>query len=80
MRRVHDEDGVEFEADRPRLDVAHAGQQQGRQHFTIRRAAFDPGGYLFEHPLARRVFQQAHQRLDRRMEPDHPRFELRLRR
>ena len=78
MRRIDDEHRMELESDRARLDVAHAGQQQRRENFTIRRAAFDFGSHLLQHTFAGRVLQQPDQRLNLGMQPHHARFELRL--
>ena len=65
MARVDDQHRVELEADRrPRLDVAHARQQERGQHFAIRVAAMNAVGDLFEQPLARRFLDQPHERFD----------------
>ena len=76
MRGVDHQHGVEFEAHRPRLHVTHAGQQQRGQHFAIARAAFDAAGDFFEQPVARRFFQQAHQRFDFRLKAHDLRVDL----
>ena len=63
--RVDDQHGVELEADRrPRLDVLHAGQQQRGQQLAIAQALVNPAGDFFEQPVARRLFDQPHERLD----------------
>ena len=70
VRRVDDQHGVKLEADlRPRLHVAHAGQQQRGQHVAIAQARVNPGGHFLQQLLARRVFQQPHDRLDLGLEP-----------
>ena len=76
MGRVHDQDGVEFVADaRPRLHVAHAGQQERRQHVAVGRALPHPRGHLLQQPFARGFLQQADERLDPGLEPHHLRVE-----
>jgi len=75
---VDHEHGVEFEADGPWLDVPHARQEQRGEHFAIGRAALDAGGDFLEHAFARRIFQQAHERLDFGVQPYGIGFELRL--
>jgi hypothetical protein len=64
MRGINDEDGVKFETDWTRLDVADAGQKERREYFLVGRAAVDALGDFFEDAFARGVFEQAHERLD----------------
>ena len=67
---MHREDGVELEADRPGLDVAHAGEENGGEQFGIRGAGLDFFRDAFQEPVARGGFQQADKRLDLGPEPD----------
>ena len=77
--RVDDQDRVELEADAgPRLDVAHAGQQQRRQHVAVSQALPDPRGDLLQQPLARGLLQQPDQGLDLGLEPHDLRVQGRL--
>jgi hypothetical protein len=74
VRRVDDQHRMELETDRgPRLHVAHACQQERGQNFCVGRAAVNPGGHLFQQPIARRLFQQPHQRFDLRPQLHDPR-------
>ena len=59
---------MELEADGTRLDVADPGEQQGRDDLAIAQATANPGAELLEDTIARRLFQQAHQRFDVGME------------
>ena len=69
VRRIHDQHGVKLEADRrPRLDVLHAGQQQRGQQFLVAHAAADAVGNFFQQSVARRFFEQPHERLDLRLQ------------
>ena len=61
---VDDQDGVELEADRPRLDAAHAGQEHGAEQLLVAGAPADLRGDRFEQLLARRVLDEADERLD----------------
>ena len=80
VRRVDDEDGVELEADRVRLHVADAGQEEGRQQVPVREPLLQvPDGHL-ERPLAGRLLDPAHDRLDLRAEPDRVGADLQVRR
>ncbi len=77
--RVDHQHRVELEPDvGPRLDVAHAGQQQGGQHFLIAQPLLDPPGDLLEEPLARGVLQQPDDGLDLGLEPHDLRVQLGL--
>ncbi len=79
MCRVDHEHRVELEADMgPRLDVAHAGQQECGQHFLIGQPVLDPPGDLLEELLARGVLQQPDDGLDLRLEPHDFRVQLGL--
>ncbi len=69
---------MKLEPDRPRLDVPHPGQQQGREHFAVGQPATNPRGDFLEHPLARRIFQQADERFDLRVQPNQLRLQLRF--
>ena len=69
---------MEFEADRPRLDVAHPGQQQRRNQVAVTQTPFDFGASLFEQPFARRVLQEAHEGLNLRIETNDIRIKLRF--
>ena len=67
VRRVHHQHRVKFEPDRrPRLDILHAGQQQRGQHFLVTHAATDAVGNFFQQLVARRFFEQPHERFDLR--------------
>ena len=64
---------VELESDRgTRLDVADARQEKRGEALAVAEALPDPGAHLFQQLGARRVFEQAHQRLDRRIEANDP--------
>ena len=64
MGGVDDQDRVELEADRPRLDAAHAGQHEGTQELLISQSVLDALGHLGDQLLARRVFDKTDQGLD----------------
>ena len=68
VRRVNHQHRVTFESDRTWLNISHAGQQQGCEHFAITQAATNPGRNFFQQPVSRRLFEQADNRLDRRIE------------
>jgi hypothetical protein len=70
VRGIHHEDRMKLEADGPGLDVAHAGQQQCREHFAISHAAANAARDLLEHPLPRALLDQPHQRFDLGPEAD----------
>ena len=76
--RVHNQDGVELEADRPRLNIADASQENRRQKVLVCQPLFDSRGDFFQHALARSIFQKPHQRLDIVAIADLVRIELRL--
>jgi hypothetical protein len=78
MRGVHHEHRMELEPDRTRLNRAHARQQQRREHFAVAHAAANAHPDLFEQPLARRLFQQTHERFAIGMQSDDARIERRL--
>ena len=78
MGGVDHEHGVEFEADRARLNVAHASQQQGREQIAIAQSALDSGGDFLQQPFARRVFEKADQWFNFRIKSDDVRFEFGL--
>jgi hypothetical protein len=61
---VDDEDGVELETDRSRLNAAHAGEHEPRQDLLVAGAAADALGDLLEQAIARRVFDEPDQRFD----------------
>ncbi len=70
MRRVDHQHRVEFEPDvGPRLDVAHAGQQERRQDLPIAQARLDPPGDFLQQSLAGGVLQEADHGLDIGLEP-----------
>ena len=70
VRGVDHQHRMEFEADRPRLNVAHTGQQQGREQVAVTHTAPDFRGNFFKQPLARCVFEETNQRLHLRTEPN----------
>ncbi len=72
---VDDEDGVEFEADRSWLDVAHAGEKEGGEDLPVGEALVDAGGDFLQNALARGVFEEADDGFDVRVEADHLRVE-----
>jgi hypothetical protein len=56
---------MKFEPDTwSRLDVPHAGEEQGRQQLLIRQAAPDAGNGFVDELLPGRVFDEPHQRLN----------------
>jgi hypothetical protein len=62
---VDDQHRVELEADaRPRLDVAHAREQEGGQQFAVTEAGLHAVCHFLQQPVARRVLEQAHGGLD----------------
>ena len=61
MRGVHHQHGVELEAHRARLDVAHAREHERGEQLTVTQPAPDARGDFFDELVARRVFQQAYQ-------------------
>ena len=66
---VHHEHRVELEPHRwTRLDVADSREEKRGETLAVGEALSNAGGDLFEEPRARRVLEQAHQRLDRRVE------------
>ncbi len=70
---------MELEPDvRPRLDVPHARQQEGRQDFLVAQPLVDPPGHLLQQPLARGVLEHADDGLDLGLEPHDLRVELGL--
>ena len=70
---------MKLEADGwPRLDVLHAGQQQRGQQLAIAQSLVNPIGNFFQQPVARRFFDEPHQRLDLRLQPHDVRRELRF--
>jgi hypothetical protein len=58
---VHREDGVELEADGPRLDAVHARSQQRGEQIRIGETAANTRADRLEQWLARRVLDQSHQ-------------------
>jgi hypothetical protein len=78
MGGVHHEDGMKFETDGPRLDVAHAGEKQRGEDIPVRDAAFYARSDLFEDPTARRSFEQPDERLQLGSEANRPGIEFRL--
>ena len=69
---------MELEANRARLDVADAGEQNGGKQLAIGQPTFDPGADLLQQPLARRVFEEPDEGLDVGMEADGLRIDLGL--
>jgi hypothetical protein len=79
VRGVDDEHGVELVPHRwPRLDVLHACQQQCGEQIAITEPAMDALGDAFQQLILRRLFEQAHNRRDLRLQPQRffiePRF------
>ena len=60
---------------RPGLHVPHAGQEQGGHDVAVAKALLDPRGNLFKKTVSRRLFQQADQGFDLRLEPHDLRVE-----
>ncbi len=79
MGRIDDKDRMKLEPDRPRLDVAHARQQQRREHVAIGQTLAHAHGDFLNDPIARRLLEQTNQRLYIGMKPDDFRIECRLR-
>src|SRR5437660_12854919 len=61
---------MKLEADRTRLDAAHAGEEEPGQQLLITDAALHLLRYCSQQSLARRLLNQAHQRLDIGIEQD----------
>ena len=66
------------ETNRARLNIAHPGQQQGRQQIFVTQPTADTVTHLLQQVLTRCVFQQADKRFDLRAKPHPFRFETRL--
>ena len=64
MGGIDDQDRVELEADRPRLDAAHAGQHDGTEELLITQPLLDLLGDPANQLLAGCVFDQADKRFD----------------
>ena len=80
MSGVHHEHCVELKSNRgTRLDVADAHQKKRGEAFAVAKTLPDPGANLFQEVRARRVLEQTHERLDRRIEPNDPGIDLGLR-
>ena len=80
MSGVHHKHCVELKSNRgTRLDVADGRQKQRCEAFAVAKTLPDPGANLFQEFRARRVLEQTHERLDRRIEPNDPGIYLRLR-
>ena len=78
--RVDDQHRVELEADRVRLDVADAGQEEARQQVAVREPPLQVSDGHLEGPLAGRLLDPAHDRLDLGAEPDRVGPDLQVRR
>ena len=75
MCGIDDQHRVKLESDRTRLNVAHAGQQQGREQIAVAQAAFDSGGGFLQQTFARGVLQKTHERFNVRIESNDVRFQ-----
>ena len=69
MCGIDDENGVEFETDGMRLNVANAGKKQRSEEFAISQALAKARADFFEEPFARSVFKETNKRLDIGMKP-----------
>jgi hypothetical protein len=70
MRGINDEDGVKFEADWSRLDVADSGEQESGKDFAIRKTATNFGREFLKNAFARGFLEKADERLDFGMQSD----------
>ena len=76
MRRVDHQNRMELVANiGPRLDVAHARQQQRGEDLAIAQTLLDPAGDQLDEPVPRGFLQQPDQGLDLGLEPDHLRVQ-----
>ena len=71
MRRVDHHHRVELEADRPRLDVADARQEQSGQQVLVREPFLELVDRDLEGAVARRLLDQPHDGLDFGAKLDH---------
>ena len=78
MRGVNDEDRVQGEAGRSRIDVADGGEKQRREELAVGDAAVQLLDQHLGAALAQRGFHEPHQRLDLGPELDHVRRYLRV--
>ncbi len=76
VRRIDDHHGVELEADRPRLDVADARQEQAGEQVLVREALLELRDHHFESAVARSLLDQPHDGLDLGAKLDHLGLEL----
>ena len=67
---IYHQHGVKLETDRPRLNVAYAGQQQGGQQLPIAQTLLDPRSHLLQQSVPPAFFQHSHEGLDFRPESD----------
>src|SRR5712691_123537 len=70
MGRIHHQNRMEFETNRPRLDISYAGQQQGSEDFPVTETFAYSMADFFEQTLARGLFQEANQFFGVRIEPN----------
>lgn len=70
VSRIDNEDGVKFKTHGTRLNISHASQEKGGEDFAIGQTAMDAGSDFFEQTVARRVFEEADERLDVGVELD----------
>src|SRR5262245_16634612 len=70
MRGIDDEDAMQRESRRTRIDVADAGQKKRRQHLPVGNTAQQLLDRHFRALVARCVLDQTDERLDVRTEPD----------
>ena len=76
---MHDHHRVELEPDGwTRLDIADSRQQKCGEALAVSETLPDPCTDLFQELRARRVFEQAHEGLDPRVEPHDPGIDPRL--
>src|SRR5437899_2633926 len=73
MSGIDNEDSVKLEADRARLDISYAGEQQRRKNLAIAQPPMDSRSDFFQQFFARRLFEEADQGFNLRFQMDQAR-------